>query len=488
MSTKTTKKAAVVAEPVKTTKVPAKPKVAAKVAPTKTSAKPAAKGGKKVANPKNASKNAEAAAKKKAEQQRYDAALLVAAERGLVTIIDELTATGAQDHWAAAVNMHILEVINNIQQNEACKDGDYNPFPSKNFVLLEDKVVSGGKKKTPVKSGKSDTSTAAASKKKKAPIRRGTKPVVEEPEEEPEEDVEVTLDDTPDDESAEASEEVKEEVKEKKKVNITTFTRDAKNYLGFVVMRYVDDYFSSPGGKNVKNRDDFTNFTYTGVTKDITSHVSRSVVTTVNRMHDLVSNLQDRGVSENLSKLVSAHLPDRNSVMKFMGEYLSDYLKLVGYVLAQQLWISRKTINQPAIEAVVRLLEMGNHEALVNAKVVTENESDYGLTCGFHRDARSYGDLTMPKTPKKPRAPGAKKGKTAKAAKADDADDEVEPTEDAEAEGDEVEEDAEDAEAEGDEAEGDDAEEDAEAEPEEEPEPEPEPEPKKSLKTLKKLK
>ncbi len=479
MSTKANKKVAVVAEPSKT-KVPAKPAVAAKVAPSKASAKPAAKGGKKAAAPKNP----ESAAKRNAEKQRYDAALLVAAERGLVTIIDELTAASAQDNWATAVNMHILEVINNIQQNEACKDGDYNPFPAKGFILLEDKIVSGGKKKTPVKNGKSDTSKAPSSKK--APIKRGTKPAVEEPEEDAEE-VEVALDDTPDDESTETPDEVKDEPKDKKKVNITTFTRDAKNYLGFVVMRYVDDYFSSPGGKSVKNRVDFTNYTYTGITKDITSHVSRTVVTTVNRMNELVSNLQDRGVSESLSKLVSAHLPDRNSVMKFMGEYLSDYLKLIGYVLAQQLWISRKTINQPAIEAVVRLLEMGNHGALVNANVVNETESDYGLACGFYRDSRIYMDLTMPKAPKKPRAPSAKKAKTPKATKSDDAEAD-EPDEEAEA--DEQEEDAEADEPDEEDAEADEPDEDAEADEqdEEDAEPEPEPEPKKSLKTLKKLK
>ena len=478
MSSKAVKKTPAVAA-----KAPTKPKVAAKTAPAKAPAKPkAAAGGKKKANPKNAAKNAEAAAKKKAEQQRYTEALASAAERGLVTIFDELTTPAAQDKWTTAVGLHILETINNIQQSEVRKDGDYNPYPAKSFLLFEDKVGASGKKKAPVKSGKSEASSSAP-KKKKAPLKRGAKPAVEEPEEEVE--VEVHLEDTHDSEDAPTedatpSDEAKE-AKEEKKRNITTFTRDAKNYLGFLVMRFVDDYFSSQGGKGVKNREDVTNFTYTGVTKDINSHVSRAVVTTVNRMNSLVSSLPDRGVPDELNKLVGAHLQERPALMKFMGEYLSDYLKLVGYTLAQQLWVSRKVINQQAVEAVVRMLDMGNHEALVENKVANENESDYGLSCGFYQDAHVFSGLTVPKPPKKSKAPGSKGGK-GKKGKAKD----TEAGGDAAEEDTEENADAEEEDAEADEA-GDDAEEEnAEADEAEEPEPEPEPEPapKKPLKKL----
>lgn len=503
MSSKAVKKA-----PAVTVKAPAKPKVAAKTTPAKAPAKPKAPaGGKKKANPKNAAKNAEAAVKKKAEQQRYAEALASAAERGLVTIFDELTTTTAQDKWTTAVGLHILETINNIQQSELRKDGDYNPYPAKNFLLFEDKVGASGKKKAPVKSGKSEASSSAP-KKKKAPLKRGAKPAVEEPEEEVE--VDVHLEDTHDSEDVSVEDPApSEENKGEKKRNITTFTRDAKNYLGFLVMRFVDDYFSSQGGKGVKNREDVTNFTYTGVTKDINSHVSRAVVTTVNRMNSLVSSLPDRGVPDELNKLVGAHLQERPALMKFMGEYLSDYLKLVGYTLAQQLWVSRKVINQQAVEAVVRMLDMGNHEILVENKVITENESDYGIACGFYQDAHVFSELTVPKPPKKPKAPGSKGGKGSKKDKtkasaeaeenadgdAENAEADVEADVEAEADDDADDAEADDAEeaeenadvdTEANDADDVEAEEIADdAEPEPEPEPEPAPAPKKPLKKLK---
>ena len=437
-------------------KVPTKPKVTVKTGPVKASAKPkAAASGKKKANPKNAAKNAEAAVKKKAEHQRYGEALATAAERGLVTIFDELTTSTAQDKWAAAVGLHILETINMIQQSEIRETGDYNPFPSKTFLLLEDKVSASGKKKAPVKNGKPESSSAS---KKKAPLKRGSKPTVDEQEDE--QDQEDEFDDNPEPEKTPEKDENEhsEESKEERKKNITTFTRDAKNYLGFIVMRFVDDYFSSPGGKNIKGRDEFVNFTYTGITKDILSHVSRAIVTTVKRLEPLVSDLPDRGVPDELNKLVGAHLQDRSSTVKFMGEFLSIYLKLIGYTIAQQLWVSRKTINQQALEAVVRLLDMGNHEMLVTNKVANDNEPDRGLSCGFYRDVRIFSDLVIPKAPKKPKAPGSKgKGKdkkNSKSSKSKTKEAEEEDAEDAEDAEEEADEEAEEEEAE-EEADGD---------------------------------
>lgn len=440
-------------------KVPSKPTVAAKVATTKAApAKPAAA----KASASNAAKNAEIAEKKSQEHMRYQASLELAAVEGLVTVFNELTVSSVQDKWTTAVGRHVLEVIDQIQNNECQQDGDYNPFPPSGFILLEDKLTNGSKKK-PVKNGKlAAPSSGSNSRSKKAPLKRGAKQVVDEPEEDDEAEdaeVDVALDDSGD---ADASADAPSDKKEEKKKNITTFTRDAKNYLGFVVMRFVDDYFSSAGGKNVKNRDDFVAFTNTMITQDINSHVSKSVVATVDRMRETVSNLSDNGVPDEFIKLVGVHFQDRSSVLRFMAEYFSEYLKLLGYVLAQQLWVSRKTINQPVVEAAVRLLDMGN-DGLSN-----------GLSCGFHRHARRYGELTVPKAPKKARPATGKKGKAAPAADHDD-------DQDADADQDEA-----DAEADQDDEQEEDADE---VEPEaEEEEEEPEPEPVPVKKQLKKLK
>jgi len=394
-----------------TPKVPTKPKVASKVVATKSDSK---KGSKKQAKPENADKNAATAAKKKAENLRYQQSLTTAAEIGLVTIFEELTVLSAQDKWTNAVGLHILETINHIQQAEVRKEGDYNPYTSKEFILFEDKISSSGKKKSHVKTGKSESKSTTL--KKKAPLKRGAKPAVEEPVEDADESPDqAEQDDQPDTDEAAAAAPLEE--KEEKKKNITTFTRDAKSYLGFLVMRFVDDYFCSQGGKNVKNNDDFTNYTYTAITKDIGSHVSKSVVTSVNRLEYLVSDLPDRGIPDELSKLVGTHFQDRGSLIKFIGGYLSNYLKLIGVVLAQQLWVSRRMINQQAIDAVVRFLNLGNHEVLLEAKVATDSEPDYGLSCGFFQDAHVFSNLVVPKAPKKPRVKAATEDDESKPAK-----------------------------------------------------------------------
>ena len=376
-----------------TPKAPAKPKIITKTTVEKTTT--SKKGAKPSATPETAAKSAEIAAKKAAEKKRYEAVQLEIAERGLVTIFNELTPTSVQDKWANVVNMHILETISYIQQQEVRKEGDYNPYPLKEFFLFEDKLQMPGKKKSQVKVGKSDAKMPTL--RNKAPLKRGTKHVDEPVEEVPEHD------DQPEDhdDTAESSEPATEETKKR---NVTSFTRDAKSYLGFLVMRFVDDYWSSPGGKNIKNREEFTKYTYEHVTKDIISHVSRSVVTSVNRMHPLISNLQDRGVPDDLFRLSGTQFPDRNAVIKHMGEYLSDYFKLIGVVLAHQLWVSRKVINQPVIDATIRIIDLGNHEDLLDAKVISDNESDYGLSCGFFQDVHFYNSLAIPKAPKKPKA------------------------------------------------------------------------------------
>ena len=404
MSTKAVRKTNTDATEDNTPKVPTKPKIATKTAAPKTEPKTAPKtGGKKPADPETA---AATAAKREAEKVRYAQAQRLVAERGLVTIFEELTPASVQDKWANVINLHALETINYIKQQEVRKESDYNPYPSSKFLLFEDKVSANSHKKVQVKVGTTEAKKMPS--RNRAPLKRGAKPTVEEPKEDAthvEHNDTVEHDDTVEAQAASSS----EKPAESKKANVATFTKDAKFYLGFLVMRFVDDYFSSEGGKHIKSREEFTTYTYANVTKDITSHVSRAVVTTVNRMHPLISNLQDRSVPDDLSKLVGAHFADRGSLIKYMGDYLSDYFKLIGVGLANQLWVTRKIVNHPVVYSVIRSINLGNNEDLVDAKVVKESEPDYGLSCGYFQDALTYISLIVPKAPKKPKDPNAPK-------------------------------------------------------------------------------
>jgi len=438
---------------------------------------------KKITAPAKAKKptNPESAAKRVAEQKRYENALDEVLERGLVTVFPNLIAHSVPERLATAINLHALETLSHIQSNEVRADGDYNPFPSDKFRLFEEVSGPAARSRVAVKSN------GPAESKKQAPIPRGrrSKPT-EEPVEEQTED--AVLDDSA--EAEETTDEAKTETKTEAKRNVTNFDRSSKQYMCFMLMRFVEDLYEAQGGKNIKNNEDFTNFVYAQVSRESESHVSRSIVTTVNRLSSLVVDLPDRGVPKYLSELLEsipgrkgtkespaiANFQDRSNVIKHAVEYFSNYLKLLGYMLATQLWVSRKTVNNSVVEGLVRILDAGNIEAI--SSIVPEGSPDYGLSRGFYRDAHVFINLVLPKPAKKePAKKPTAKGRGRKPAKKDDEAEDAGDGEDAEAEIEvEMDDDADDADADGD-ADGDGDADDGEAEAEEEA-------PKKNLKKI----
>jgi len=434
------------------------PRASAVAAPTKPKAAgktTAAKSSKTTTKAKPKASNAEATAKRQAEKERYEKAIALAAEQGIVTIFDELAAPSSQDKLANAVNMHLLEGIQRIQQKEVVNADSYNPINPAEFILLDDKLAPTSSKK----SVKTDVRGTSRGHTKRAPLKRGTKQTEEPKEENTDEEVEVQLDDSNEEEPAE---EVKESKPATKKKNLTTFTRDAKNYLGFIVMKMVDEFYSSDGGKTIKDRNDFTMYVYNSITRDIQSHISRAVVSSVNRMHQLVADFPDRDLPTDLKRLLGHQFTKRNALMTFMFDYISDYLKLIGYTLAQLTWVSRKTVNQQLIEQVVRILDMGND------LIESEDAQDLSLSAGFYQDAHRYAMLVLPPKPVKAKTATKPRGKkaTAEAEAEAEEDNEEEAEEDNEEDNEEEEIDVEPAEEE----------EPEEEEPEEEPAEEEEPE------------
>ena len=334
-------------------------------------------------------------------------ALESAAHAGLTAYFPEIAGQAVYEKLATALNLHILEAIDNTQKVESVDKTDYNPYPSDKYILLADKT-SGSSKKKAVNTRVSNTKASA--------ILRGQKP-------ESSKDSDDDLKEETKDDKENDKEETKEEATTKKK-NVVTFSKNSKTYLGFLMSRFADEMSVANQTKNIKDNDSFTKFVFEAVPKEISSHLSRHIVCSVNRLRSSVGYMQDRHVSnllvDNLSS--SEHFKGKAPLLKMLGEYTSDYFKLLGHVLGLFCWTTGKSINHQNIETTMRLLDMGNYEYALSSNLLEENEPQYGLSNGVLREMHKFDELLNPpksEEEKKKDAEERNKKKTSKVSEAD---------------------------------------------------------------------
>jgi hypothetical protein len=400
----------------------------------------AKKGGKAPA--KGGKKKADAA--KNAETIRYNNAWGKAVEASYVTKFDGLVPRSYHDRCANALTMFILHTINDIQTHEVVDENSYNPYPASSYLLLEDKMdgtTASAGKSVKTKGGK--TTDASKPTKKRLPIKRGQKaPVEEKPVEaeesteadEPEE-TEATDDKTED--SEEKTEEKTEEKKTKPKKNIVTMSRNAKTYIAFIVCRFVDELYSTEGGKNIRSDADFVKFVMENISKDVKSQITRVIIPTVKRMERCVASMPDFKFAKDVTTKIEdgGIFDDRPAFKQYIQDYLMKYFKLMGLVIGHDLWVTHKGISGSTIEKAMRILSFGNYEYMCDIKLVNDGESDFGITQGILEEVRGFDKLLNPPVsdevkaeraakraankgkPKDPKAPAAKTKAPAKAKK-----------------------------------------------------------------------
>lgn len=361
--------------------------------------KPSKKGSKTTATKKGAKTTAKKATSKKEpseEQKRYEAAMRAAVDANYVTDFESLKPRSVSDKCGNLLTMYILEAVDQLQQEETVDAKSYNPYPSDKFVLLADKLegTTASKGKTVKKTG----DTVGKPSKKRLPPKRGQK--VDEPEPEvvaDEEEEEPTVD-----EEEPVAEETKTETKETDeskavaRKNIVTINRNGKTYLGFIMTRFVDELYSTNGGKNIRSNEEFTKFTLENITKDMPSHMARVIVCTVNRNERRVAGMSDHTFHKEIGARFDEYFNDRSCIAKYLNDYLMKYFKLLAQTIAVDLWVSHKGVNGQTIEKAMRQLNMGNYEYMVDNKYVVDGESDYGLTRGVLNEARGYDLLLNP--------------------------------------------------------------------------------------------
>lgn len=342
----------------------------------------------------------EAKAKRLAEEARLNAEYeYIVGELGLVSIFPDLIAPRFQDKLANAVIMYAMQTINEMQKTEVTKDVDYNPFNPVEYILTNaDKQTTS--KKASIKT-RGAASKGVLTRKKTAAAAAASDGDDSDSGSDSDVDSDGDVKDngvnggtTTDDKDAAKS-------TKKTKKPVATFTKGGKSYLTFFIMRFTDDLRSADTAakRRVKSNDEFKKFVFEQVDKGVTAHVSRSVVATVERYRGLVDAIGNHPVMVDYVNHMSNDdgFKDFPFMMNFVRDYLGEYLKLIGYFVAQQLWVTKKQINQTTIESVIRMLDTGN--SIYYETHYPRDETDYGLNCGFYQDARIYDERINPKKP-----------------------------------------------------------------------------------------
>jgi hypothetical protein len=364
--------------------------------PTKSRSSSKSEASKKKAPAKKKESNKEALAKRTAEKERNKAACEEAAGKGLVSFYWMFVESPFCDSLGKTVITSLLETIEHLQKVESSASNGYNPFPAHEYKLsLEPNAARERTKPT--------TKGSVKPSAKPRIVKRGTK--VQEPVETPatEEDHNDETDMVEDGASEKAA-------APKPKKNIAQITLSGKKYLAYLTSKLVDELDNLSDGSKIKTKEDLVKHVYNdkSLKEQNKSQVSRAIITTVERLNGLLPCSEDK-LAEKFSTWVKNDIFDKNkhALANFASKYLLEYVRLVGYTIAQFMWVSKKQINHNVVEAAIRMLEMGNQQYLQQTEQTEEDDSTYSLSEGFFNDVREYLSLVMP--PKAPSKKGKKK-------------------------------------------------------------------------------
>jgi hypothetical protein len=419
----------------------------------KPDSKPATASGKQKTSTKTQAELDAAKEKTQAENARVKSVYTKWTEDQIIGSFSSLNKASFQTKCGDALTLYVLEAMESLRKQEHVNKSKYDPFPESEYNTLQDKLV-------PAAKSKKSTSDAAEEMPsvKKPIVKRGVKAPVEseptpppKPKAAPKAEVKV----------AEPVADSKEAKKPSKK-NAVQIVKSAKTYLAFVVNRFLYELFSVENDKdieNVESSESFQSLALHHVTKDFSAQMSRSVVTTVNRLEAAITfdnthnfdNILARELNNDLKEYAAKKLVD------YVKRYVVKYFQLIAHHVANALWSSRRAVNAKMIEEIMRNLELGNHQYLVETEVIQDEERDYLVTNGlfelmrdFERELNPVVELTEEQKAEraaKKKESAKKKPSTTKTEdtsengsdeKAEDAEDTEEDTEDAE-DGDEAE-------------------------------------------------
>lgn len=226
----------------------------------------------------------------------------------------------------------------------------------------------------------------------------------------------------------EETEEVKpaEEAKATKK-HLARMDRTAKTWFGFIMNRYLTEYYNLAKHSNSPNPDEFVKFTCTANNKKYASRLTRSVVLSCERLYKSIEHVNDHGLGNYLQTTIESvfsQLKDNKNeriivphLISHMARYLSTYFRLIGVVLADLLWTQTfsTSVKGSHIEYAMRILDYGNLQYALDKGYIPNSESFMGLSTGILTYGRYYQEVTLPIVVKRPPPvrPPTKRGKKA---------------------------------------------------------------------------
>ena len=320
------------------------------------------------------------------EQSHHDVVVEQFVEADHIANI-KLNKKGAMEKFGHFLQLYVLDALDH-HRKIATETGLPDAYPSDDWVLLEDKLDNKQPKKLV-------NTTSGKPRKQRLPPKKGRRsaPVVDEEsdaESEPEPEVE------------------EEEEKPKPKKQIVTLQRTSKAGLHFMVTRFVYEIYSTDGGDSLDGAQEFTEFVLNNVSKDFDSQVSRVIIPVVNRLGSSVGYINDRKFTVYLTQHINELFDDRQNMSGHVTNYITNYFKVLADAIARMMWVKRQTVNWHAVESVMRILDMGTHEYLVEQGVSDEEVCDHGLEQGILKIVRDYVLAMCPPAVKKTKSKAKK--------------------------------------------------------------------------------
>ena len=273
------------------------------------------------------------------EAKKYKAALKELEKSGLF-IFEELTPRSLHVKLNTLLTKWILDELSNLKAAELSGEHDpANPYPANRWATAETKVA--GKEVVTKKTPKTRTRPGALE--------------IDEP-------LEVS-----NEESSEDEEPAGGEVKKIK--NIVMGNSGCRNYLAFIMIRFIHELNYTKSLEDVESAADFKKFVFEQVSDKVKSQISRVIICTVDRLKSSVKKMpgfEFSDVSDIFAHQIFAEyekpkkIARRPGIARYAAEYLMHYYQLIAKFLAAELWVKHKSVNGVAVEQAVRCLNIGN--------------------------------------------------------------------------------------------------------------------------------
>ena len=372
----------------------------------------------KTAQPNTEAKIKEKKEKSTADDAKFAEGIALCIKQNYISDFSSINNKKIHDRLSTQLGKYILEHIKTIRETEVQAGLMEDTFPVERYTTLDDQVA-------PKKTKRAVVITGGAK-----PVKQTLPPVLVDDDEEvnneePAEETEVA-EETPEEAVVETKEETptqNDQDKESKRTSPVKYVKTAKAWLGFIVNRYLTEYYNlkvGENGKTVKTDDEFVRFTCSATVKRFSSRLSRSIALTVYRLGSHVDNMSEHGLVSDLRALyeepmTGKKVDPRPKLLEIMIRYLVQYFKLMGVFLGNMLWCQKGgMITGENIEQAMRNLDIGNEQfALSNGFFVPSDGVEFnGLTSGILAQARYHTKVIFPEVVKK--APAKRKAKETK--------------------------------------------------------------------------